>query len=161
MIKCFMDNLFERFMIEIIYRLYPERGWIPNISSFGTQLRQKVESYQFDLRLLDVEKPTPLQLARTNFAYARYYSFLRLEGEVKAWARAFFEDCYFLKRADAEGYFYAIFFPRYCLQTINQTIRGCIEYFHEMASGDKTPLLTTQICLAAFYTNPSLTMDML
>jgi len=156
-----MDNLFERFMIENIYCLYPERGWIPHVSSFGTQLRQKIESYRFDLRLLDVKKPTPLQLARTNFAYARYYSFSRLEVEAKAWARAFFEDCYFLKRADAEGYFYAIFFPRNYMHTIGQTIRGCIEYFRQLASGDKTPLQTTQICLAAFYTNPSLTMDML
>jgi hypothetical protein len=161
MIKWFMGNLFERFMTDSIYRLYPEREWIPHVSSLGTQLRQRIESYRFDLRLLDVEKPTLVQLARTNLAYARYYSFLRLDVEAKAWARAFFEDCYFLKRADAEGYFYAIFFPRYCMHTISQTMKGCLQYFRQMASGDKAPLQTTQLCLAVFYTNPTLTMDML
>lgn len=156
-----MDNIFERFMKDSIYRLYPERGWIPHVSTIGTQLRQKIDRYHFDLRLLKIEHPTPRQLIRSVYAYTRYYSFSRLEVEAKAWARAFFEDCYFLKRADAEGYFYAIFFPRYCMHTIRQTMRGYLQCFRQMASGDKTPLQTTQLCLAAFYTNPSLSMDML
>ena len=156
-----MDNIFERFMTDSIYRLYPERGWIPRISSFGTQLRQKIDRYHFDLRLLKIKHPTLSQLTRSVYAHTRYYSFSRLEVEAKAWARAFFEDCYFLKRADAEGYFYAIFFPRYCMHTISQTMKGCLQYFRQMASGDKAPLQTTQLCLAAFYTNPTLTMDML
>lgn len=158
-----MDNLFElfeRFMEDSVYRLYPERGWVPHISSFGVRLRQKTASYKLDLRLLEAEHPTLRQLIRSAYAYARYESFHRLEVEAKAWARAFFEDCYFLERADAEGYFYAIFFPRYLMHTISQTIRACIQYFRQTASGDKAALQTTQLCLAAFYTVPSPTMDM-
>jgi len=156
-----MGNLFERFMTDCIYRLYPERDLIPHISALGIQLRQRIKSYRFDLRLLKVEQPSLGQLIRAEYAYMRNQSFFGLEVEAKAWARAFFEDCYFLKCADAEGYFYAIFLPRYCMHTISQTMRGCLQYFREMASGDKEPFQTVQLCLAAFYTKPSLSMDML
>jgi hypothetical protein len=155
-----MGNSLERFMIDGIYRLYPERGWIPHVSSLGVRLRRKIGSYRFDLRLLEVDRPTLGQLLRSTYAYARHETFFGLEIEAKAWARAFFEDCYFLKRADAEGYFHAIFFPRYCMRAISRTIMGCARYFRQRFSGDKTPLQTTQLCLAAFYTDPSLTMDM-
>ena len=149
-----MGNIVERFMTSSISRLYPERGWIPIVSSLGNQLLRKIESYQLDPRLLDVEYPNPSQLLRSTYAYARYESFSGLAVESKAYARVYFEECYFLNRADAEGYFYAIFFLRYLLDAMRITFRECRNYFRNIMQHDKSPLLTLRLCIEAFYSPP-------
>jgi len=141
-------------MTSSISRLYPERGWIPDASALGKRIRQKLECYRLDPRLLDVEYPNLSQLLRSTYAYARYESFSGLDVEAKAWARVFFEECYFLNRADAEGFFYAIFFLRYLLDAMRITFRECRNYFRNIMQHDRSPLLTLRLCIEAFYSPP-------
>lgn len=149
-----MPNIFERIMIRSIDRLYPEQGWIPQVSAFGIRLKQRLDTFHFDLRLLDLQYPNPLHLLQTYYAYARHQAYEGLEIESRAWSKIYFIDCYFRHRVDADGYFLAIYFPRYFLRSINLTIREVAKYFKQVLHGDKAPLTTVQLCLAAFYTNP-------
>lgn len=151
MIKSLMGNFYERFLTSSIYRLYPERGWIPKASSLGGRLRRKLDRYRLDASLLDVQRPTPGQLVRINYAYARHESFFMLEIEAKAWAKQFFHDCYFLNRDDADNFFHLIFFPRHYANTLLRTLRGCREQLALMSSGDTHPLQSIQLCLCSAY----------
>jgi hypothetical protein len=148
-----MSNFFERHMTNSVYRLYPERAWIPYAASFGNRLRVRLGKYRFDRTLLDVQYPSIGQLIRSSYAYARYETFFTLEVKAKAWGKALFEDCYFRNRNDAEGFFYLTFYPRYLLQVIMLTMRGCGRFIRLASTGDKTPLQSTQLCLAAFYSD--------
>lgn len=149
-----MPNIYERLMIGSIDRLYPEQGLIPQVSAFGIWLKQRLDTFHFDLRLLDLQYPNPLHLLQTCYAYARHQAYEGLEIESNAWAKFYFGNCYFLQREDAEGYFYAIFFPRYFFRSLRMTFREVTKHFWQVSHGDKAPLTTIQLCLAAYYTHP-------
>lgn len=151
-----MPNAFERLMIRSIDRLYPEQGWIPKVSAFGCRLKKRLDQYPFDVRLLDLQSPKPLQLLQLCHAYARHQAYEGLEIESSAWAKIYYRDCYFIHLADAEGYFYAILYPRYIFRSISLTFREIANYFTQVAHGDKAPLTTIQLCLAAYYTTPTI-----
>lgn len=143
-------------MIRSIDRHYPEQGWLPQVSAFGIRLKQRLDNFHFDVRLLDLQYPSLQHLLQTCYAYARHQAYEGLEIESQAWAKIYFIDCYFLHRTDAEGYFYTIFFPRYFIRLISLTIREVAKYFKQVLQGDKAPLTTVQLCLAAFYTTPTI-----
>ncbi len=150
-----MCNCFERFFRDSIRRLYPEQGWILPAASIGKRVRRRLEAHRFDSRMLDIQIPTPLQLLRISYAYARHEALEGLEIEAKAWAKAFFADCYFLDLTNAEGYFYLVFSPRYLLMALHLTLRECGKYVALRLKGDKSPLDTIQLCLASFYYDQS------
>lgn len=151
-----MANIIERLMIRSIDSLYPEQGWIPKVSAFGCRLKRRLDQCPFDASLLDVQRPNPVQLLRICYTYARHQEYEGLEIESHAWAKIYYADCYFLHLADAEGYFYAIYFTRYFLRSICLTFREIARYFKQVADGDKAPLTTIQLCLAAYYTTPTI-----
>lgn len=149
-----MPNIIESLMIRSIDRLYPEQGWIPKVSAFGIKLKQRLDNFHFDVGLLDLQHPNLQHLVKTCYAYARHLAYEGLEIESQAWAKIYFIDCYFVHRADADGYFYAILYPRYFIRSISLTFREIGNYFKQKALGDKAPLTTIQLCLAAYYTHP-------
>lgn len=151
-----MHNIIERLMIRSIDRLYPEQGWIPTVSAFGCRLKRRLDQCPFEVSLLDLQYPNPLQLLQICYAYARHQAYEGLEIESSAWAKVYYSNCYFLHLADAEGYFYAIFFLRYTYRSMSLTFREIANYFKQVAHGDKAPLTTIQLCLAAYYTNPTI-----
>ncbi len=149
-----MPNTIERLMIRSIDYHYPEQSWIPQVSAFGILLKQRLGNFHFNVRLLDLQNPNFQHLLQTCYAYARHQAYEGLEIESNAWAKIYFIDCYFLRRIDAEGYFSSIFFPRYFIRSIILTFREIRNYFWQVAHGDKAPLTTIQLCLAAYYTHP-------
>lgn len=151
-----MANIFEKLMIKSIDRLYPERGWLHMVSAFGCRLKGRLDQCPFDVSLLDLQYPNPLQLLQICYAYARHQAYEGLEIESSAWAKIYYGDCYFLHLADAEGYFYAILFPHYFFCSITLTFREIANYFTQVSHGDKAPLTTIQLCLAAYYTTPTI-----
>jgi len=151
-----MAYIFEKLMIKSIDRLYPERGWMPKVSAFGCRLKGRLDRSTIDASLLDLQSPKPLQLLQLCYAYARHQAYEGLEIESSAWAKIYYRDCYFMHRSDADGYFYAIFLPRYFIRSIRMTFREIGKYFWQVTHGDKAPLTTIQLCLAAFYTTPTL-----
>lgn len=151
-----MPNIYERLMIKSIDRLYPSRGWIPQVSAFGIKLKQRLDNFHFDLRLLDLQYPNLQHLLQTCYAYARHLVYEGLEVESRAWAKIYFADCYFVHRLDADGYFFTIFFPRYFIRSIILTFKEVAKYFRRVFHGDKAPLTTIQLCLAAYHTSPTI-----
>jgi len=146
-----MATIIERLMIRSIDRLYPEQGWIPKVSAFGYRLKKRFDRSTFDLRLLDLKSPKPLQLLRICHAYARHLAYEGLEIKSRAWAKIYYADCYFLHRHDAEGYFYALFYLRYTYRSICMTFKEIANYFKQVAHGAQSPLDTIRLCLTAFY----------
>lgn len=126
------------------------------VSAFGCRLKKHLDRSTFDVGLLDIQKPRLYQLLRICYAYARHQAYEGLEIESSAWAKIYYRDCYFIHLADAEGYFYTILFPRYFLRSISLTFREIKKYFKQVEHGDKAPLTTIQLCLAAYYTNPTI-----
>lgn len=151
-----MHNIIEQLMIRSIAHLYPEQGWIPTVSAFGSRLKMNLDRSTFDVGLLDVQRPNPLQLLRICYAFARHQAYEGLEIESRAWAKIYYRDCYFIHLADANGYFYAILYPRYFFRSIYLTFREIANYFTQVINGDKAPLTTIQLCLAAYFTNPTI-----
>lgn len=151
-----MGNFYERFMVKSIYRIYPEQGWILPAASLGKRVRRRLEAHRFDSRLLTIQIPSPLQLVRISYAYARHETSENLAIEARSWAKVFFADCYFLDLANAEGFFYFSLFPRYLFMALRLTLRECGKYVALRLKGDKAPLTTIQLCLAAYYTSPTI-----
>lgn len=151
-----MPNTIEKLMIRSIDRLYPEQGWIPKVSAFGIRIKKRLDNFHFDVRLLDLQYPDPLHLLQTCYAFAHHQAYEGLEIESNAWAKIYFGNCYFVHRTDADGYFYAIFFLRYLFRSISMTCREVAKYFRWVFHGDKAPLTTVQLCLAAYHTSPTI-----
>lgn len=153
MVKLHMPNALERWMHSNVYRYYPERGVIPYAIAIGRMIREKMAAYRFDVSLLALIQPNPLQLARSSYAYARYESYHRLEIEADAWALTYFEHCYFARREDAKDFFYACLIPRYFLYALRVTMRGCWEYVGNILARAKSPYLTMRLAAEVVYHN--------
>lgn len=151
MVRLLMPNAFERWMHSNLYRYYPERGVIPYAVAIGRIMREKMAAYRFDASLLDVTKPTPLQLLRSSYAYARYESYHRLEIEADSWALTYFEHCYFVRREDAKDYFYASLIPRYFLYALKETMSGCWDYIAKVCARAKSPYLVLRLSAEVVY----------
>lgn len=146
----------EQVMRSAVNSNYPGQEWLPTVSAFGCRLKKRPDCSTLNFRLLDLQKPNPVQLLRTCHTYARHQAYEGLEIESRAWAKIYYADCYFLHRHDAEGYYYALFYLRYTYRSMSLTFGEIANYFKQVAHGDNAPLTTIQLCLAAYYTYPTI-----
>ena len=124
MIQSAMLTCVERLFHSALINHYPEWFLKPRIVALGRRIRTRIDGYSFDIRLLMIENPSFFSVVHSSYAEARAATLMTYSSYVHTFTQGAFEDCYFLRLADAENFYRVVFFFRFFFAMTHSTIKG-------------------------------------